>query len=180
MLHSTRFLCLAGILLVFLIPACQQRIRSEDPVYPNNLAFDTNHLIVPANYDRVRGQLLYMPVYSSVPYQVEGRGYQLSAFLSVHNTDFQYPITLTKVLFFNTNGKLIRNYLPAPFQLNPLQTKDFFVPESDTSGFGANFIVEWVSDSLVSCPLIETVMIGITNGQGISFLSKGSVLGVIK
>jgi hypothetical protein len=180
MQYSARFSFLAGFLLIFLLNSCQQQMRSEDPVYPNNLAFDTNHLVVPANYERLRGQLLYMPVYSSVPYQEEGRGYQLSAFLSIHNTDLQYPISVTKVLFFNTSGKLIKNYLSAPLKLRPLQTMDYFVPESDTSGFGANFIVEWVSDSLVSSPLIETVMIGITNGQGISFLSQGRVLGIQK
>ncbi|MFN8206679.1 MAG: DUF3124 domain-containing protein [Bacteroidales bacterium] len=180
MKYPTRFFGLSGILLIFLLCSCQQKTSHEKTEYPNNLAFDTNHLVVPANYDRLRGQLLYMPVYSSVPYQEEGRGYQLSAFLSIHNTDFQYPISVTKVLYFHTNGKLIKNYLPVPLKLNPLQTMDYFVPESDTSGFGANFIVEWVSDSLVSNPLIETVMIGITNGQGISFLSQGRVLGIIK
>jgi hypothetical protein len=179
MRYTPRFSCLAGILLIFLV-SCQQQIPSEETVYTGNQAFDTNHLVVQANYDRMRGQLLYMPVYSSVPYQEAGRGYQLSAFLSIHNTDFHYPVSITKVLFFNTNGKLIKNYLPAPFQLKPLQTVDYFVPESDTSGFGANFIVEWVSDSLVSGPLVETVMIGITNGQGISFLSQGRVLGILK
>jgi len=83
---------------------------------------------------------------------------------------------ITRILFFDNDGKLVRNYLSNDLTLQPLGATNFQVPEKDQSGTGANFIVEWISDSLINEPLIESVMIGLTNGQGVSFLSPGKIV----
>lgn len=57
---------------------------------------------------------------------------------------------------------------------------NFFVPEKDQSGTGANFIIEWVSDSAVNEPLIESVMIGLTGAHGVSFRSTGKIVRKLK
>jgi len=41
---------------------------------------------------------------------------------------------------------------------------------------GANFILEWMADSAVNEPLVETIMVSLTSGQGVSFLSEGKIL----
>ncbi len=38
---------------------------------------------------------------------------------------------------------------------------------------GANFLVEWTADGLVSPPVIETVMLGTGGAQGVSFITEG-------
>ena len=100
----------------------------------------------------------------------------MSAFIAIHNTDFINTIRITKVLFFDNDGKLISRYLENDTILKSLGTANYFVPTSDQSGTGANFIVEWVADSLVTEPLIESFMVGFTSGQGVSFISTGRII----
>ncbi len=140
--------------------------------------FDVNSLVVQdSNTNRkVRGQVLYLPVYSNIPYFEHDRKFNLNAFVAVHNTDFSHQMTITKVLFFDNDGNLVSNYLTKDVILQPLGATNFFVPERDKSGTGANFIVEWVADTKISEPLIESVMIGLTGGQGVSFSSVGRII----
>ncbi len=140
--------------------------------------FDVNSLVVPdSNTNRkVRGQVLYLPVYSNIPYFEHDRKFNLNAFVAIHNTDFSHQLTLKKVLFFDNDGNLVSNYLTKDVVLQPLGATNFFVPEKDMSGTGANFIVEWVADTNINEPLIESVMIGLTGGQGVSFSSVGRII----
>jgi hypothetical protein len=125
---------------------------------------------------KVSGQVMYLPVYSNIPQQEVNRIHDLSAFVAIHNTDFKNTLKITKVLYFDNDGKLVSNYLSKDTILRPMAAVNFFVPEKDQSGTGANFIVEWVSDSTINEPLIESVMIGLTGGYGVSFLSRGRIL----
>jgi hypothetical protein len=152
------------------------------PVLNNHTRFNPELLIVKDNENirKVHGQVLYLPIYSNVPYLDHGNVYDLSAFVAIHNTDFHSSIRILKVLYFDNDGKLVSNYLEKEYVLNPLGATNFFVPEKDKSGTGANFIVEWISDSLVSEPLIESVMIGLSGGQGVSFSSLGRVVRELK
>ena len=52
-----------------------------------------------------------------------------------------------------------------------------FVPAENTrGGTGANFIVEWSADGLITDPLIESVMVGTLVAQGFSFTSRGKTM----
>jgi hypothetical protein len=153
--------CLSALILF----ACSGKELKKD-VTQILIKFDENALIVKENNNtkKVRGQVLYLPIYSNVPFFEHGRKFDLSAFVAIHNTDFNNKMKITKVMFFDNNGKLVSNYLNKDSVLQPLGATNFFVPESDKSGTGANFIVEWVSDTLINEPLIESVMLGLTNG----------------
>jgi len=109
-----------------------------------------------------------------------GERYDMSAFLAIHNTDFNNVIKITKVLFFDNNGKLISSFLKNDTILNPLGAVNYYIPTSDQSGTGDNFIVEWITDSLVTEPFIESVMAGFTSGQGVSFISQGRIIRELK
>lgn len=101
----------------------------------------------------------------------------LSAMLSIRNTDLTNSIIITSVRYYDTNGQLIRQEIERPVALKPLASRSFFVPEEDQSGgSGANFIVEWVAETTVFEPVIEAVMISTSSAQGISFVSSGKVL----
>jgi hypothetical protein len=55
------------------------------------------------------------------------------------------------VRYYNTEGKLIKQYLERPVELSPLASTNFIVERTDTSGgSGANFIVEWIAEKDVS------------------------------
>jgi hypothetical protein len=168
-------------LLAFSQFACSTKEMKQK--LPHNQAnFSPNNFLIKENNSakKVKGQILYLPVYSNIPYRENNRLYDLSAFAAIHNTDFNYPLRISKVLFFGNDGKLVSNFLSKDTILQPLEAINFFVPDKDKSGTGANFIIEWISDSLINEPLIESVMIGLKSGQGISFLSTGKILRELK
>jgi len=126
---------------------------------------------------KVSGQLLYLPVYSNMPYQIDTVKFDMSAFVAIHNTDLFSQIFLTKVLYFNQNGKLVDDFLKkGKIALNPLATKDFYIPYEDQSGTGANFLVEWVADTLVNEPLFEAVTLCLKPNNSVAVLSQGKIL----
>jgi Protein of unknown function (DUF3124) len=101
----------------------------------------------------------------------------LTVILSIRNTDPDHAISIDKVNYFDSDGKLIKSYLSHPLNLKPMASTRFIVKESDTfGGSGANFIVVWKADKEVNEPIIEGVMIGATGQQGISFTSRGKAI----
>ncbi len=121
----------------------------------------------------VAGQMVYVPIYSHI-YARGGKPFLLEATLSVRNSDPKEDITIASARYYDTNGKLIRNYLEKPMLLKSLATTEFLVPQKEIEGgSGANFIVEWISDTKVNKPVIEAVMIGIEGQTNISFVRPG-------
>ena len=169
-----------GFLVLSLLSCSHKEAKNE--MLKNYRKFDSNEFIIndTNSTKKIRGQILYLPIYSNIPYSNRKGKFDLSSFIAIHNTDFKHSIKLTKVLRFDNEGDLVENYLSKDSVIKPLGAAHFFVPEEAQSGIGANFIVEWVSDSLVNEPLIESVIIGLRSGQGVSFLSTGKLLREIK
>jgi hypothetical protein len=120
-----------------------------------------------------RGQVLYVPAYSEVPYGDKGLTLNLTATLSIRNTDRKHPVTVKRVDYYSAAGTLVRAYLKQPALLGPLASSEHVVKESDRS---ASFLVEWESEAPVSAPLVEAVMVNSTYNQGIAFTSPARVL----
>jgi Protein of unknown function (DUF3124) len=119
-----------------------------------------------------KGQTLYVPVYSSIFSAPKKRPYNLTTILSIRNTDMSYPIVISSADYYDTKGKLVKKYYQHPITLAPLESTEIFIPEDASSaGVGANFIVRWSSIKEVNAPIVESVMIGMKSGQGISFVS---------
>ncbi len=122
------------------------------------------------------GELIYVPIYASI-FQWGGSTHDLTVTLSIHNIDLEKSIRLIKVNYYNTNGKLLRRYIKEPITLTPLQTSQFVIKQMDREGgTGANFVVQWISESDVISPITEAVMISTSNQQGLSFTSPGKVI----
>jgi hypothetical protein len=140
-------------------------------------SFNPDSLTIKDAVKLVKGQVLYLPIYSNIPYHEGDNSYNLSAFVAVHNTDLYHDIWLTHVYYFDNDGRMVKDFLQGtPRVLKPLGATNFYIPEKDKSGLGANFILEWISDTLVNEPLIESIMVSLTSGQGVSFLSQGKVI----
>jgi len=123
------------------------------------------------------GQTIYVPIYSHIYSGVKGRPFDLAATLSIRNTNPQNSITLVSVKYYDSDGKLLEDYLKKPKQLDALVSTRYIITEDDKAGgSGANFIVVWKAKQKVNPPVIEAVMIGTHSGQGISFLSRGRVI----
>lgn len=132
-----------------------------------------------ANEPSVRstGQTIYVPAYSHIYSGSNNRPFMLTITLSIRNIDPTHEIRIIKAEYFETQGKSIKEYVEKEVTLSPLGSLRYIVPERDRSGgSGANFIVEWKSDRPVNPPIVESIMIGTQNTQGISFTSRGRPL----
>ena len=124
----------------------------------------------------VRGQLIYVPVYSHV-YHQDGKPHLLTVTLSVRNTSPDEAITVRSVNYYDTKGQPLKSYLKREMRLGPLATGEFLISKDESSGgSGANFLVEWDAEETVSPPVVEAVMIDTSSQQGISFVRSGVVV----
>lgn len=83
----------------------------------------------------------------------------MEATLSIRNSDPKEDIALAFVSYYDTNGKLIKEYLEKPMLLKSLATAEFLVAQKKIEGAsGANFLVEWISGTKANKPFIEAVM----------------------
>ena len=123
------------------------------------------------------GQTVYVPIYSHIYSGIKARPFDLAATLSIRNTNLNSSIKLVSVKYYDSEGKLVKDYLDAPISLKALASTRYIITEDDRAGgSGANFIVVWQSGQEVNAPVIEGVMIGTHSGQGISFVSRGQVI----
>ena len=124
-----------------------------------------------------KGQTLYVPVYTHIYSGLKGRPFDLAATLSIRNTDPGHPINLISVKFYDTDGKLLKDFVSEPVRLNALVSTRYVIKEAEIGGgSGANFMVTWKAEKKVNLPIIEAIMIGTKSGQGISFVSRGQVI----
>jgi hypothetical protein len=157
--------------LVVLLTACD---LSETPTEPST---QLKPVTLDAKVKIIAGQTVYVPIYSYIYSWGRSRTMDLTATLSVRNTDLTQPIIIASVNYYNTEGKLVRKYLEQPVEIGPLAATSFIVDQEDNSGgLGASFLVEWVTQKEVSTPVIEAIMINASGNQGISLLSPGRVI----
>ena len=92
----------------------------------------------------------------------------------IRNTD---PVTGMKVVsarYYNTDGKLLREFLPKPQAIPPLGTYELYVPRSDSSGgSGANFVIDWTAEKPINPPLVEALHADIREARTLIFVTTG-------
>ncbi|MBE9171329.1 DUF3124 domain-containing protein [Pleurocapsales cyanobacterium LEGE 06147] len=172
------FLYLAMAALCF--TSCTLWESAVEPQAGNQQVTQSQLKVVTEDLEKIDiavNQTIYVPIYSHIYYDGGRRILNLAATLSIRNTDLTEPIIITSVRYYDSGGKLVKQYLEQPIQLDALVSGEFFVARTDTSGgIGANFIVEWIAEREVSEPIVEAVMVGTELGQGISFISPGKVI----
>ena len=137
----------------------------------------TGQAVDPAAPAAMRGELLYLPIYSSIFYENGQRTLEMAATLSIHNVNPDRPITIKRADYFDTSGKLLKRYVEKPLVLAPLQTTNIVIEKSDKSGgTGANFLVEWQATGDTSSPLVEAVMVNAASNLGIAFTSQAKLV----
>lgn len=126
----------------------------------------------------VRGQTLYLPIYSHMLYGNLGRSGKasyvlLSALVSIRNTDARRPLRVTSARYYDTNGRLLGERVPVPLQIPPLGTHEIFVELNDASGgSGANFVIKWDAAEPVSPPLVESLHANMDGGKAVIFMTQ--------
>ena len=125
--------------------------------------------------ERLKGETLYLPIYSHIWHGELGRDGKpartlVSVSVSIRNTDPAHAIRVTSAQYYDTDGKKLKEYFPKPAVIGPMGTRELFISRSDdTGGSGANFVVVWNSDTAVSPPIVEGVHVDLPGGRSVVF-----------
>ncbi|HEY9618442.1 MAG TPA: DUF3124 domain-containing protein [Microcoleaceae cyanobacterium] len=166
-----RFLITVYIVLTAWLTAC----TASQP--PTKVVTPLKPVTLNSTVKIITGQTVYVPIYSQIFMWDQSRTMDLTATLSIRNTDLKQPIIITSANYYNNQGQLIRKYLEQPVELGTLASTEFVVHQDDSSGgTGAAFVVEWIAQHAVSTPVIESVMINTSGNQGVSFVSPGRII----
>ena len=128
------------------------------------------------------GQTLYLPIYSHIWYGDPGRDdaprmLLLSALVSIRNTDPNQTIRVTSAQYYDTDGRKLRQYLPAPVTIRPLGTHEVFIQKSDSAGgSGANFLISWDAASPANPPIVEAVHAEVLGTRSLAFTTSARPL----
>lgn len=129
------------------------------------------------------GQSLYLPIYSHLYHgDVNSRTGKpsetlVSTHVSIRNTDPGAGMRVVSARYYNTDGKLLREFLPKPQAIPPLGTFELYVPRSDSSGgSGANFIIDWVADKPINPPLVEALHADIREARTLLFVTTARAI----
>lgn len=119
----------------------------------------------------------YLSVYSQIYSQTEHKTHNLTATVSMRNTDQQDTVFVESARYFDTQGRPIRSYFENTIYIAPMETVEIVIDETDEAGgTGANFLFKWKMRPGTNEPLFEGVMISTSGQQGLSFLTQGQRL----
>ena len=127
---------------------------------------------------RTNGRFLCLPIYSHIWHgDVDSTNQPMktlvSVSVSIRNTDPSKPIRITSAQYFDTGGKRLREYIPAPMTIPPMGTYELFIPRSDdTGGSGASFVIAWKSDVSVNAPIVEAFHANLPVGRAVAFTTS--------
>lgn len=174
-----RYFFLLVMFFVLLTSCDNESVRQQAKI--GTLAQSSNTTTTPSNrvtqaVEKIAtGETIYVPIYPKI-YHLENQTLDLTAALSIRNTDLENPIILTSVRYYDSNGKLVKQYIDCAKRLEPLASMDFLATTQQAKGIGTSFIVEWVAEKNVNPPILEGVMLSTVSTQGISFTSVGRVI----
>lgn len=125
------------------------------------------------------GQTLYLPIYSYIWHgdRVVDKRYPLktlvSALVSIRNTNIKTPLRLLSARYFNSNGKMLKQFVAAPVTIDPLGAYELFVEKKESlGGSGANLIIQWEADMPVNSPIVEAIHAEIKGHSTFTFITK--------
>jgi hypothetical protein len=139
----------------------------------------------PANADEPalsKGQTLYLPIYSHVWHgDLKDRGYplkiQVSALISIRNTDLKYPIRVISARYFDTGGKQLHEYITTAKTIPPMGTYELYVERKESAGgSGANFLIVWEAGTPANLPVVEAVHADIQGHRTLSFITTARAI----
>ena len=128
------------------------------------------------------GQHLYLPIYTFIRYgdldrSGAARELPVSALVSIHNTDLDKPVRLLVARFYSTEGRFLRNFLPSPRILKPMETLEFLVERRYVEGgSGANFVIQWDAEAAVSPPLVQALHVEVQTNRAIVFTTDAVLI----
>jgi lysine/ornithine N-monooxygenase len=122
-------------------------------------------------------EIVYVPVYSDIYHHDGTKRFLLTATVSVRNISLKDSAYVLNAVYNDSYGKQLRSFATKSILLKPLESIEFVIEDAeDKGGAGASFLIEWGGNKNANQMLIQSVMIGTTGQQGISFTAKGEVI----
>lgn len=159
------------IIFAFIFSSCNQdralHVHFDDP--------DTYYIEKSELPDLDIHQDVYVPAYSNLYYEGDVRKTYFTVILSLRNITFTDSIYFDEIEYYDSEGKLLREFISKVLVLRPMESIEFIIESTDKKGGpGANFVVSYSGRSnLKNPPFIEAVMLGDIDGYGFSFSSPG-------
>jgi Protein of unknown function (DUF3124) len=120
----------------------------------------------------VNKHAVYVPVYSHVYAESGTSLIYLTATLSIRNISFTESFYVTDVIYYGSQGEILKHYLDSTVLVKPMTSIEFVIARVDAKGgAGANFVVKWGAFTSGTEPLIQTLMNEGTTG--VSFITNG-------
>ncbi len=159
-----------SILAISLLFSCRQTNRNQ----PNNKKLIHSHVLNQSVPQDLHTGTTYLPVYSQIYQLHEEKTYNLTVTVSMRNVSPTDTLYLFVADYYNSKGEKLNAYINQPIALQPLETIDIVIEETDQSGgTGANFLFDWGIANARHEPIFESVMISTSGQQGLSFLTRG-------
>ncbi|MEQ8924493.1 MAG: DUF3124 domain-containing protein [Fulvivirga sp.] len=160
---------IAGV-IVSIIFSCEKekKISSINPVVWSSRIANIG------NQDSLESGSTYLSVYSQIYSRSEDIILDLTATVSIRNTNRNDTIFIDHAEYFNSEGKSLRKYFNKTIYVAPMETVEIVIDQYDKSGgTGANFIFDWKIKPGSNKPLFEGVMISASGNLGLSFTTTG-------
>ena len=176
------FKSLFPFLFVVLFLGCNDDLKEQNEEFKKEISkrqsnsyehFQSTNEKIDNTFDKKR---FYVPVYSHI-YVSENKYTRLSISLSIRNTDPSKDLYIESVDYYNTEGKLIKQYLSTPHILKPMSSIDYLVNLEDMSGGnGAKFLVNVASKNKTINPIIQAIMANTLGNSNLCFLTQGYII----
>lgn len=176
------FKSLCMFIVVGLILGCGSDNRQQTEDFKKEISkrqsnsyeyFQVTNEKIDASFEKKK---FYVPVYSHV-YISENKYVRLSITISIRNSDSTKDLYLESIDYYNTEGKLVKQYLSQPHILKPMSSIDYVVNLEDMSGGnGAKFLINTASKNKTSTPLVQAIMINTLGNSNLSFLTQGQII----
>ncbi len=158
------------LIIGLLLSACDTK-KEASSINPENWKARTIHNNLS---DTLESGTTYLSVYSQIYSITEHRTHDLTATISMRNTNRFDTVFIQKAEYYNTKGELIRTYFNKTIYMAPMETVEIVIDQTDKEGgSGGNFIFEWKRKQSLNDPFFEGVMISTSGQQGISFTTQG-------
>jgi hypothetical protein len=117
---------------------------------------------------------VYVPLYRTLYVGKNRAVNKLSATLSIHNTSSEHSLILKKLTYLDSKGEAISELLKKSYALPPMASAEFYIDHGQSDSItAAAAVVEWSSQSPITTPLIEAIVVGKYGAKGFSIHSRG-------
>lgn len=163
------------LICVLALFSCQPDSLENTSVHKLDLSKRT---VNPGMIESYAHSTTYLPIYSSIHTMSENETKSLTSTVSIHNMNLNDSLFVSKIDYYNTEGKYVRSYIKTPIFITPMETINIVVHQKDNvGGTGANFLIDWsLNNNAANPPLIEAIMIRTMGQQGISFTTRGIIM----